>query len=229
MFDFFPFWNSLRIAAISTVIIFFLGIFLAYYISKLPRVAKGLLDVILTLPLVLPPTVCGFFLVIIFGNKSPIGQFLNNVGFPFFMNWRGAILCSVMVAFPLMYRTTRGAFEAFDDDLGNAGKTLGLSNIYIFWRIRIPYCKNGLIAGLVLAFARAIGEYGATSMFVGYIQGKTATISTAVYNYWTINRNDMAFLWVGINIVISVVVLLAVNLFEGKKGGTKRVHKGASL
>jgi len=222
--DLFPLWNSLRIAAISSVVIFFLGILLAYYISKLPRVAKGLLDVLLTLPLVLPPTVCGYFLVLAFGNKSPVGQFFNEVGFPFFMTWRGAILASVLVAFPLMYRTTRGAFESFDDDLGNAGRTLGLSNSYIFWRIRLPYCKNGIIAGLVLAFARALGEYGATSMFVGYIQGKTATISTAVYNYWTIGENDMALLWVLINIAISIVVLMTVNLFEGKKGGTKRVH-----
>jgi len=222
--DLFPLWNSLRIAAISSVIIFFLGIFLAYYISKLPKVAKGLLDVVLTLPLVLPPTVCGYFLVLAFGNQSPIGQFLNNVGFPFFMSWRGAILASVLVAFPLMYRTTRGAFESFDDDLGNAGRTLGLSNTYIFWRIRLPYCKNGIIAGLVLAFARALGEYGATSMFVGYIQGKTATISTAVYNYWTIGANDMALIWVLINITISIVVLMAVNLFEGKKKGNKRVN-----
>lgn len=213
-FDSFPLWNSLRIAAISSIVVFFLGILLGYYISKLPRAAKGVLDVLLTLPLVLPPTVCGYFLIIIFGNNSPLGQFLKNIGLPFFMTWRGAILASIVVSFPLMYRTVRGAFESFDENLSGAGKTLGLSNTFIFWRIRIPYCKSGIIAGLVLAFARALGEYGATSMFVGYIQGKTATIATAVYQYWTIGNNELAIIWVSINIAISAVVLLVVNLFE---------------
>ena len=224
-FDLFPLWNSLRVATISIVVIFFLVILLAYYISKLPRIAKGVLDVILTLPLVLPPTVCGYFLVVVLGNNSPIGQFLSTIGLPFFMTWRGAILASIVVAFPLMYRTVRGSFEAFDDDLASAGKTLGLSNTYIFWRIRLPYCKNGLIAGTVLAFARAIGEYGATSMFVGYIKGQTATISTAVYNYWTTDQTALAWIWVSINIAISAVVLLLINLFEKKdKGGKSYVR-----
>lgn len=223
-FDLFPLWNSLRIALLASLIVFFVGIFLAYYISKCPRIVKGILDVILTLPLVLPPTVCGYFLVLIFGNKSPIGHFLSEIGLPFFMTWRGAIIASVVVSFPLMYRTVRGAFESFDEDLAFAGRTLGLSNTYIFWRIRIPYCKNGLIAGSVLAFARALGEYGATSMFVGYIKGKTATIATAVYNYWTIGNDQQALIWVLINIAISTVVLLAINLFENRKGGRRRVY-----
>ena len=224
-FDLFPLWNSLRIAAIASIIVFLLGILLAYYISKCPRVVKGILDVVLTLPLVLPPTVCGYFLIIIFGNTSPIGEFLSNIGLPFFMSWRGAILASVFVSFPLMYRTVRGSFESFDEDLAFAGRTLGLSNTYVFWRIRIPYCKNGLIAGSVLAFARALGEYGATSMFVGYIKGKTATIATAVYNYWTIGDDVLALVWVLINIAISTVVLLTINLFENRKGGRNRVNQ----
>ncbi len=213
-FDLFPLWNSLRIAAISSVIIFFLGILLGYYVSKLPRLAKGIIDVILTLPLVLPPTVVGYFLVVILGNKSPLGGFLSTIGLPFFMTWRGAIIASTVVAFPLMYRTVRGSFESFDENLADAGKTLGLSNTYIFWRIRIPNCKSGIIAGIVLAFARAIGEYGATSMFVGYIQGKTATIATAVYQYWTIGNNTFAFIYVLINLVLSAIVLLGLNYFE---------------
>lgn len=223
-FDLFPLWNSLRIALIASLIVFFLGILLAYYISKLPRIVKGILDVFLTLPLVLPPTVVGYFLVLILGNNSPIGQFLTNIGLPFFMTWRGAIIASVVVSFPLMYRTVRGAFETFDEDLAFAGRTLGLSNTYIFWRIRIPYCKSGLIAGSVLAFARALGEYGATSMFVGYIKGKTATIATAVYNYWTIGNDTQALIWVLINITISTIVLLTINLFENRKGGRKHVY-----
>ena len=224
-FDLFPLWNSLRVAAIAIVVIFFLGIFLAYYISKLPRILKGIIDVILTLPLVLPPTVCGYFLILIFGHNTPIGKFLLEIGLPFFMNWRGAILASIMVAFPLMYRTVRASFETFDENLSDAGKTLGLSNSYIFWRIRLPACRNGIIAGTVLAFARALGEYGATSMFVGYIQGKTATISTAVYFYWMTDHEDLAFIWVAINIAIAAIVLLTINFFERDvKGARKGVH-----
>ena len=224
LFDLFPLWNSLRIALIASLFVFLLGILLAYYISKLPRIVKGILDVILTLPLVLPPTVCGYFLILIFGNKSPIGQFFSEIGFPFFMTWRGAILASIIVSFPLMYRTVRASFESFDEDLAYAGRTLGLSNTYIFWRIRIPYCKNGLIAGSVLAFARALGEYGATSMFVGFIKGKTATIATTVYHYWTIGDNESALIWVLINILISTIVLLTINLFENRKGVRKHVN-----
>lgn len=220
--DLYPLWNSIRVASISVIVIFFLGILLAYYISKCPRIIKGILDVFLTLPLVLPPTVCGFFLIKIFGNTSPLGEFLNDIGLPFFMTWRGAILASVLVAFPLMYRTVRGSFESYDVKLDYAGETLGLSRSYIFWRIRLPACKSGLIAGTVLAFARALGEYGATSMFVGYIKGETATISTTVYNYWRIGNDAEAFGWVMINIVISAIVLLSINFFEGKDRKEKR-------
>ena len=113
-----------------------------------------------------------------------------------------------------MYRTARGAFERFDEELADAGRTLGLSNTYIFWRIRIPYCKQGIIAGVVLSFARALGEYGATSMIAGYTPGKTATVSTAVYQLWRIGNDELAMKWVLINIAISAVVLLCVNLLE---------------
>ena len=148
----YPLFNSLRIALIACTIVFFLGIVLAYFIKKCPRLVKGFLDVILTLPLVLPPTVCGYLLILIFGPYQPIGRFLLQLGIVFFMDWKGAILASALVAFPLMYRTVRASFEAFDEDLASAGKTLGLSNHYIFWRIRIPNCKNGIIAGCVLSF-----------------------------------------------------------------------------
>ena len=124
------------------------------------------------------------------------------------------MLAAAVVAFPLMYRTARGAFESFDGTLAYAGKTLGLSNSYIFWRIRMPVCRQGILAGAVLAFARALGEYGATSMLVGYTPGKTATISTTVYQLWRTNDESGAFRWVMVNLTISAVVLLAVNLLE---------------
>ena len=212
--DWFPLWNSLRIAAISTVIIFFAGIFAAYYIARLPRLIKGVLDVVLTLPMVLPPTVCGYFLLLVFGTKRPLGIWLAQFGVKFVMNWYGGVLAAAVVAFPLMYRTVRGAFEAFDETLAYSGQTLGLSNTYIFWRIRMPCCRQGVLAGTVLAFARALGEYGATSMIAGYTPGRTATISTTVYQLWQTNNDALAYRWVAVNIVISAVVLLAVNMLE---------------
>ena len=219
--DWYPLWNSLRIAGISCVLVFFLGILIAYYAARLPRGIKGLLDVVLTLPMVLPPTVCGYFLLLLFGNRRPLGLFLARFGVKFVMTWYGGVLAAAVVAFPLMYRTARGAFESFDETLADAGRTLGLSNSYIFWRVRMPYCKQGILAGTVLAFARALGEYGATSMIAGYTPGKTATIATTVYQLWRTNDEAGALRWVLVDIVISAVVLLAVNLLEKqqKAGG----------
>ena len=195
---------------------FFLGIFAAYYVAKLPRAVKGILDVIFTLPMVLPPTVCGYFLLLLFGVKRPIGLLLSKLGMQVAMTWQGGILASAVVAFPLMYRTARGAFESFDETLAYSGQTLGLSNTYIFWKIRMPACRQGILAGTVLAFARALGEYGSTSMLIGYIPGKTATISTTVYQLWRTNDEAGAFMWVMVNLAISTVILLVVNMLETK-------------
>ena len=215
--DWYPLFNSLRIAAISCVLVFFSGIFFAYYAARLPRSIKGVLDVILTLPMVLPPTVCGYFLLLVFGAKRPVGAFLLQYGIKFVMNWYGGILAAAVVAFPLMYRTARGAFESFDKTLAYSGQTLGLSNSYIFWRIRMPACRQGILAGAVLAFARALGEYGATSMLIGYTPGRTATISTTVYQLWRTNDEAGAFFWVLVNLAISTVVLLTVNMLEARQ------------
>lgn len=222
--DLFPLWNSLRIAGISTVIIFFAGIFSAYYIAKAPRAVKGILDVVLTLPLVLPPTVVGYLLLRVLGPKRLIGAwFLSVFDLKLTMTWWSAIFATVVVIFPLMYRTARGAFESFDETLAYSGQSIGLSNTYIFWRIRMPYCRQGILAGTVLAFARALGEYGATSMIAGYTPGRTATISTTVYQLWRINDDALAFKWVLVNMAISFVVLLAVNMLESKRG---KLQKG---
>ena len=217
MIDWFPLFNSLRIAAISCVLVFFSGIFFAYYAARLPRAVKGVLDVILTLPMVLPPTVCGYFLLLIFGVKRPVGAFLLQYGIKFVMTWYGGVLAAAVVAFPLMYRTARGAFESFDENLAWSGQTLGLSDTYIFWRIRMPACRQGILAGTVLAFARALGEYGATSMLIGYTPGRTATISTTVYQLWRTNDEHGAFFWVMVNLAISTVVLLTVNMLETRQ------------
>jgi molybdate transport system permease protein len=213
--DFFPLLNSIRIALISTIAVFFLGIFFAYHISRANKVIKGFLDVFLTLPLVLPPTVVGYLIIRILGPNHPIGIFFQDLfGIKLVMVWWSAIFATVIISFPLMYRTVRGAFEAFDETLAYSGQTLGLSNTFIFWRIRMPYCRQGILAGTVLAFARALGEFGATIMIAGYIPGNTATIATTVYQYWRINNDEMALRWVIINIAISAVVLLAVNMLE---------------
>ena len=219
--DLFPLWNSLRIAAISSVIAFFTGIFAAYKVAKMPRIVKGILDVILTLPMVLPPTVCGYFLLLIFGARRPLGQFLMQLGLKVVMNWPGGVAAAVVVAFPLMYRTARGAFESFDQNLAWAGQTLGLSNTWIFWKVRMRACRQGILAGTVLAFARALGEYGATSMLIGYTPGRTATVSTTVYQLWRTNDEQGAFFWVMVNLAISAAVLLAVNMLEKKNGRLK--------
>ena len=216
--DLYPLYNALRIAAISCVIVFFLGIFAAHFAAKLPRVIKGLLDVVLTLPLVLPPTVVGYFLLVLLGPKRAFGAWmLSTFHVRMTMVWYSAIFASVVVAFPLMYRTARGAFESFDPALRDSAQTLGLSNRYIFWRIQMPCCRQGILAGTVLAFARALGEYGATSMVAGYTPGRTATISTTVYQLWRTNDEALAFRWVMINVAISFVVLMAVNLLEKRQ------------
>ena len=198
--DWYPLVNSLRIAAISAVVVFFAGIAAAYYIAKFPRLVKGVLDV--------------------FG-----AWVLETFGIRLVMTWWSAIFATVVVVFPLMYRTVRGAFEAFDKTLAYAGQTLGLSNTYIFWHIRMPYCRQGVLAGAVLAFARALGEYGATSMIAGYTPGKTATVSTTVYQLWQINNDELALKWVMVNVGISAIILLVVNMLEKKSlsaAGRKR-------
>ena len=217
--DWFPLLNSLRVAAISAVIVFFLGIAAAYYIAKLPRALRGALDALLTLPLVLPPTVVGYLLLRALGPRRVLGAWaLKTFGVTLTMRWWSAVFAVSVIIFPLMYRTARGAFESFDETLSDAGRTLGLSNIWIFWRLRVPMCRQGILAGAVLSFARALGEYGATSMLAGYTPGRTATIATEVYQLWRVGDDALALRWVLVNLAISAAVLLAVNLLERREG-----------
>lgn len=224
--DWFPLYNSLRVAAISTCVTFFAGIAAAHYIARTPRAAKGVLDCVLTLPLVLPPTVVGFFLLKTIGPLGPVGSLaLEAYGFKMTMTWYSAIFATTIVSFPLMYRTARGAFESFDKTLLYSGQTLGLSDAFIFWRVIMPNCKQGILAGTVLAFARALGEYGATTMVTGYIPGRTATISTTVYQLWREGNDALAYKWVFVNLIISFIVLVSVNMLENRykqpKGSAK--------
>ena len=204
--DWYPLYNSVRIALLSTAVIFFLGIAAAYYVARLPRALKGVLDAVLTLPLVLPPTVVGFLLLRVLGPRRPFGAWvMEHWGVKLTMTWYSAIFATAVVIFPLMYRTARGAFESFDENLADAGRTLGRSNAWVFWRVRMP-----------------LGEYGATSMIAGYTPGRTATISTTVYQLWRTNDEKQAFFWVAMNLAISVVVLIAVNLLEKRAKGAAK-------
>ena len=213
--DWFPLYNSLRVAGISTFITFFVGIFAAHFIAKMPRTVKGIIDCILTLPLVLPPTVVGFFLLKGIGPLGPVGSWaLKMWGARMTMTWYSAVFATTLVTFPLMYRTARGAFEAFDVTLLHSGQTLGLSDAFLFWRVILPNCKQGLLAGTVLSFARALGEYGATTMVTGYIPGRTALISTTVYQLWREGNDALAYRWVGVNIAISFIDLVWVTRIE---------------
>lgn len=225
--DWYPLLNSLRIAAISTAAVFLLGLLAAYYIARLPRLVKGALDVVLTLPLVLPPTVVGWLLLVVLGPRRPLGAWvLDTFQVKLVMNWWSAVFATVAVSFPLMYRTARGAFESFDETLAEAGRTLGRSNTWVFWRVRMPVCRQSILAGTVLAFARALGEYGATAMLAGYTPGRTATISTTVYQLWRTNDDAGALRWVLVNLAISAVFLLTVNLLETRQ---RRNTQGGAL
>ena len=221
--DWYPLYNSIRIAAISTTAVFFLGIAAAHWIIKLPSPVKGLLDVVLTLPLVLPPTVVGWLLLVLLGPKRPLGAWAQEIlGVKLVMTWWSAVFASIVVAFPLMYRTARGAFESFARALTDAGRTLGRSNAWVFWHVQMPVCRQGILAGAVLAFARALGEYGATSMIAGYTPGRTATISTTVYQLWRSNDGAGTLKWVLVNVSLSAVFLLTVNLLETRQRGGGR-------
>lgn len=213
----FPLYNSIRISLISSGITLVLGTLCAFYITKAPRILKGILDALLTIPMVLPPTVVGFLILIFIAPNGYLGAIiLKYFGITLTMTWYASIFAVVIVTFPIMYRTARGTFEQFDTNLIYAGKTLGLKNSVIFRRIILPNCKSGIISGLVLSFARGLGEYGATSMVSGFIQNSTATISTTVAYYWQTGQNSEALFWVIVNLFISFAVMLSVNVIENK-------------
>lgn len=211
-----PFMISIKTAFVSTFFTFFLGIYAAKFVVNLKR-GKGLLDAIFTLPMVLPPTVTGFFLLLIFGNNSLIGQFLKTFDRSIVFSWEGTVVASTVVAFPLMYRTARGAFDQMDHNIIYAAKTLGLTEHHIFYKITLPNCWPGIIAGTILAFARALGEFGATIMIAGNIPDKTQTIAIAVYTAVQAGDYDLAYKWVIVIVIISFVSIAAMNMWNTKQ------------
>ena len=209
-----PLIISLEVAGLATVITFFVGIALAYAVLQIrSRLVGTIADAVITLPLVLPPTVVGFFLLLFLGKRSAIGGFLLSVDLPLVFTWRAAVIAAVIVSLPLMYRTARGTFEAIDRNMVHAAQTLSVSNWRIFWRIILPNARHGILAGLVLSFARALGEFGATIMFAGNIPGRTQTMSTAIYAAVQANDYDLAFRWAIIISLFSLFFIGAMNLY----------------
>lgn len=205
-----PLYISLKVSLIATVFTFFLGIAAARWVVKLKR-GKAFVDGVFTLPMILPPTVAGFFLLLLFGKNSLIGQFLGLFDISIVFTWVAAVIASSVVSFPLMYRTVRGALEEIDSDMVYAARTLGVSENRIFRKIIIPNIIPSIIAGTILAFARALGEFGATIMIAGNIPGKTQTMAVAVYTAVQAGNYNLAYQWVGIITVMSFAAMFLMN------------------
>lgn len=216
--DWSPLFISLKTGIVATFISFFLGIYAARKVVKTTRGKKAVIDGILTLPMVLPPTVAGFFLLLIFSKRRPFGIFLyETFDIKVVQSWLGCIIAATVIAFPLMYRNARAAFEQLDVNLIYAGRTLGMSDIQIFWKVVIPSAGPGIASGTILTFARALGEYGATSMLAGNIPGKTGTISQKIAMVIQDGDYATAGVWVAIVMLIAFLVIFSMNLISGTK------------
>ena len=209
-----PFIISIKTALTATMITFFLGIFAANKINKINPKHKGILDSLFTLPMVLPPTVIGFFLLVILGRNGFIGKMLYSVGINVIFSWGATVIAAGVVSFPLMYSTAKGAFEQKDKNILNAAQTMGVSNFKIFWKIMIPLAWPGIAAGTILSFARALGEFGATLMIAGNIPGKTQTIPLAIY--FAAEGGDIqgALTWVYTIFGISLFTMIMMNFWN---------------
>ena len=216
--DWSPLFISLKTGIVATFISFFLGIYAARKVVKTTPGKKAVIDGILTLPMVLPPTVAGFFLLLIFSKRRPFGIFLyETFDIKVVQSWLGCIIAATVIAFPLMYRNARAAFEQLDVNLIYAGRTLGMSDIRIFWKVVIPSAGPGIASGTILTFARALGEYGATSMLAGNIPGKTGTISQKIAMVIQDGDYATAGVWVAIVMLIAFLVIFSMNFISGTK------------
>ena len=216
--DWSPLFISLKTGIVATFISFFLGIYAARKVVKTTPGKKAVIDGILTLPMVLPPTVAGFFLLLIFSKRRPFGIFLyETFDIKVVQSWLGCIIAATVIAFPLMYRNARAAFEQLDVNLIYAGRTLGMSDIRIFWKVVIPSAGPGIASGTILTFARALGEYGATSMLAGNIPGKTGTISQKIAMVIQDGDYATAGVWVAIVMLNAFLVIFSMNFISGTK------------
>jgi len=210
-FDWTPAFVSLKVALFSTIIIFFIGIFVAYKMAHNKHKYRLWVETIMTLPLVLPPTVVGFILLVLIGKRGPVGVFLSLFDVTLIFSWYAAVISAVVVALPLMYRTAIGAFEQIDQNLIDAARTLGCSERKIFWRIVMPLAWPGITAATALSFSRVLGEFGATLMVSGNIPGKTQTIPLAIYFAAEGGKYHVAYIWVAIIFAVSMGAILMIN------------------
>lgn len=219
--DLSPLIISLRTATLSIIVTFFLGVAAAQLVYRLKsKTMKTILDGLFTLPLVFPPTVAGFFLLYIFGMRRPIGKFfIEYFAVKVAFSWGATVLAAVVISFPLMYRAARGAFEQVDPDVLSAGRTIGMSEWKIFWKVQLPIAWPGVISGAVLAFARGLGEFGATAMIAGNIKGKTRTLPLAVYSAVASGNMKEAGEYVEVLVCISFIVVICMNYFSMEKKG----------
>ncbi len=209
-----PLWISLKTALAATAITFILGIAIARWMAGRDFKGKSLLDGIFILPLVLPPTVVGFILLWILGRNGWLGSFFFEIGRPVVFSWSATVIAAAVVSFPLMYQTARGAFEQIDTNIEDAARTLGASEGTVFWRITIPMAWPGIAAGTILAFARSLGEFGATLMLAGNIPGRTQTIPVAIYFLVEGGKQQQALIWVLVILLISLVSIVALNYWK---------------
>ncbi len=223
--DWSPLWVTLKTTGVAIVFIFILGLAAAYFSLRIPKRAQDIADTLFTIPMVLPPTVCGFILLLALGNNSPVGRWFIDHGLPLVFSWPATVIAAVVVAFPLMYRSARGAFENIDPLMLDAARTLGWSNGRIFFRLMMPLAWSSIAAGAVLAFARALGEFGATLFLAGNYAGITRTIPIAIYFEWMGGDMDAALFWTGVVIVFSFVVILFINLWSRRTTKYRRVSE----
>ncbi len=214
--DWSPLWISFKVAAVSTFFTFFIGIAAAKAVTSMKK-GKFIADGILSLPLVLPPTVLGFFLLLMFGRNSSLGQMLGDMGISVIFTWQGAVIASAVASFPIMYRTVRGSFEQMDTELIDAARQMGCGHIRSFFTVWVPLSWPGIASGTTMSFARALGEFGATIMIAGNIPGKTQTMSIAVYTAMQSGDRNTAFRWTGIILVFSLAILTAISFITGRQ------------
>ncbi|MDO5042774.1 MAG: molybdate ABC transporter permease subunit [Slackia sp.] len=212
--DWSPLWVTLKTTGTAIAIVFILGLLAAWWSLRIPSRAQDIADSIFTIPMVLPPTVCGFVLLLLLGKNTPVGQWFIDVGFPLIFSWPATVLAAVVVSFPLMYRSARGAFESIDRTMLDAARTLGWSEGRIFFKLMLPLAWSSIAAGTVLAFARALGEFGATLFLAGNYVGVTRTIPIAIYFEWMNGNTDVALFWTAVIIAFSFLVILFINLWS---------------
>ena len=212
--DFSPLWISLKTAFLATIITSIIGIFISYKMANYKGRGRGIIDGIFTLPLILPPTVIGFFLLLLCGKNGFVGKIFMSFNKNIIFSWSATVIAAAVVAFPMMYRTCRSAFEQIDKNMISAARTLGLSETKIFFKVAIPLAWPGIIGGLVLSFARALGEFGATLMIAGNIPGRTQTMPVAIF--FAVESGDMnkAMIWVLIIVAISFIMIFLLNYWS---------------